>query len=860
MVSFKSLSQYSTVSISLLAVLFSQISPDQLLALPLSEQLFYVTQSDIQTIAVCNAVLNVLLLHLVVATWLFFGRVSPREWQLLEGRLIGFAMFHVLLVRALLKPSRAGAPVWAAVYGSAAILRALAYLAEERFDSIVENPYVPLATTLKIGGMLSAVFVCARGLFVATLQLVPRTTGMATIVGPDFLALFIDVALAIFKYTVHGIDVSIDKEQEWKLRGVLLLRASIAAELLQDTVRAFHNAHVLYLLGWRFTVLGVLAAQNVVQAVIATRAHLLTIVQYRRLDSFLSETFPIHRREGAPAAGGGEEEGDLCTICLRPFGEAQELRCGHLFHPFCLRRCLEQSGNACPICRAEILPSSEVRAVSLALSYPLVTDDVRAPMDDQGGAATHWPESLYRTALIVCAEALHHGVQLGSHMQWLYSTLAQGPAYAGREQGGEASEQPQRAPTRSAPQDRLYDLSGDGALGGTLAEEREEGEEEQKEVLRATRIERISSKLRATAKGLRAIGRDVDDRFEALGEPARAGRYARRARLGEAAEGRGLLQSRLSFNLPRVSLSFAHERRGVGRSLHRMTSSIKDIGFKARELGKGAANLPKDAVNRITGQSRRERVDVSRQGERMFLRGSADAGAPSRRAPRRARAWRAQGGERPPRSLTRGSSGIDVVTALKVPADDGEPGLSGERDIAAAILEAKQGRGYLSDGESVARSVAEGGGGGTVVEPVARRGREWQDSSLRRRSRSAQPITQDPQSLGALAERGQDRVLRAAQRFRDRWRDMSPINGSMTSSSDGMGVNDLPCGHRGQPGGAGRRSSLSLSPASHTIDEADGSEPTPRRSAEAEQGQGAEQASRKRDGMMKAVFEKHFRL
>eukprot|EP00966_Prymnesium_polylepis_P139654 3226934-Prymnesium_polylepis.1 len=69
---------------------------------------------------------------------------------------------------------------------------------------------------------------------------------------------------------------------------------------------------------------------------------------------------PVNPASDAAKGAAAEEEGELCSVCLCDYDDADlliRLPCGHLFHEACVERWLRQD-SSCPHCRYNLLPAS----------------------------------------------------------------------------------------------------------------------------------------------------------------------------------------------------------------------------------------------------------------------------------------------------------------------------------------------------------------------------------------------------------------------------------------------------------------------------------------------------------------------
>lgn len=68
--------------------------------------------------------------------------------------------------------------------------------------------------------------------------------------------------------------------------------------------------------------------------------------------ALLAEKSNLDKYRHATAEELEQVEDDVCAVCLLPMNwKARITPCHHLFHSDCLRKCLKQNFQICPICK-----------------------------------------------------------------------------------------------------------------------------------------------------------------------------------------------------------------------------------------------------------------------------------------------------------------------------------------------------------------------------------------------------------------------------------------------------------------------------------------------------------------------------
>lgn len=118
---------------------------------------------------------------------------------------------------------------------------------------------------------------------------------------------------------------------------LLLFQTALSAGYLVQLV-----VYYLYIISvdqFRVSLFDLILIINVKNATVLLLEKIKQVKFYHRLVVDMDNLFPDATSEELDAVAD-----DVCVICLKPMpNQAKKLRCGHLFHRFCLRQCLQKA-------------------------------------------------------------------------------------------------------------------------------------------------------------------------------------------------------------------------------------------------------------------------------------------------------------------------------------------------------------------------------------------------------------------------------------------------------------------------------------------------------------------------------------
>lgn len=133
---------------------------------------------------------------------------------------------------------------------------------------------------------------------------------------------------------------------------LLVLQTALSAAYLVQLV-----VYYLYIIGvdqFRVSFLDFLLILNVKNATVQLLEHVRKVQLYHRVVLDLDALFPDATQRELDAVAD-----DVCVICLKPMAtQAKKLQCGHLFHRFCLRQCLQRASVGDAFATADAPPAT----------------------------------------------------------------------------------------------------------------------------------------------------------------------------------------------------------------------------------------------------------------------------------------------------------------------------------------------------------------------------------------------------------------------------------------------------------------------------------------------------------------------
>lgn len=118
---------------------------------------------------------------------------------------------------------------------------------------------------------------------------------------------------------------------------LLLFQTALSGFYLVQLV--LYYLYIISVDQFRVSLFDLILIINVKNATVLMLEKIKQVKFYHRLVVDMDQLFPDATREELDAVAD-----DVCVICLKPMPtQAKKLRCGHLFHRFCLRQCLQKA-------------------------------------------------------------------------------------------------------------------------------------------------------------------------------------------------------------------------------------------------------------------------------------------------------------------------------------------------------------------------------------------------------------------------------------------------------------------------------------------------------------------------------------
>lgn len=118
---------------------------------------------------------------------------------------------------------------------------------------------------------------------------------------------------------------------------LLVLQTTLSGCYLVQLV--FYYLYIISVDQFRVSFLDFILIINVKNATVQLLENVKKVKMYHQVVMDLDQLFPDATQEELDAVSD-----DVCVICLKPMDtQAKKLHCGHLFHRFCLRQCLQKA-------------------------------------------------------------------------------------------------------------------------------------------------------------------------------------------------------------------------------------------------------------------------------------------------------------------------------------------------------------------------------------------------------------------------------------------------------------------------------------------------------------------------------------
>ena len=232
------------------------------------------------------------------------------------------------------------------------------WLAGDRVEFMEQSPTSTRLQHVRVCSLV-AVLVTLDVAFLsyAVSHTLSRGPSVLLLFGFEYVILASRAVAVAAKYAIGRIDAFLDGRWDGKGTCVFYL------ELMTDLLHLFVY-FVFFLIIFAYYGLPVHLVRDLYVTFRNFRRRVADFLRYRKVTANLNERFPDCSREELARGD------DVCIICREDMrcdgtggSRPKKLPCGHYFHLGCLRSWLERQ-QACPTCRAPVLPEEEADAAA----------------------------------------------------------------------------------------------------------------------------------------------------------------------------------------------------------------------------------------------------------------------------------------------------------------------------------------------------------------------------------------------------------------------------------------------------------------------------------------------------------------
>ena len=322
-----------------------------------------------------NALLSVCVFVFNCTVQVVFGKLSGEESQALNDRAVNYTLFKVVFVGAILDPGLTGVFKWVSHYLILGTLRVLAYVSNERFETLSAIASVQRVDVMKIILLLIWINVCnavwlRQCTFIFQGESFTSDNGangeelvswsIMFVILYESTMLMLESGKCLFKLAVHWL--SVFSESSFQKKSTWIYYCELVTEVSAYAVTFGHYLHIWALCGISFTLVDAVLLLNLRAVFLSLTKCLEAHQRFRNAIMFLEHTYEEATGEERRALC---DAGEVCCICLRDFdAQATKLLCGHYLHKACLRQWFERidfgqfAEHTCPICREPLIGMS----------------------------------------------------------------------------------------------------------------------------------------------------------------------------------------------------------------------------------------------------------------------------------------------------------------------------------------------------------------------------------------------------------------------------------------------------------------------------------------------------------------------
>ena len=344
-------------------------------ALQTREQYFpamlYLSTSKLSVVVLGNLAFALTLCFGHVMKQIFLGQLREAEIERLYERAKDAIMETCLAMTIFREEFNVKFVV---MFVSLLFVKIFHWLAGDRVEFMEQSPTSTRLQHVRVCGLVAMlVTLDVAFLSYAVAHTLKRGPSVLLLFGFEYIILASRAVAVAAKYVIGRIDAFLDGRWDGKGTCVFYL------ELMTDLLHLFVY-FVFFLIIFAYYGLPVHLVRDLYVTFRNFRRRVADFLRYRKVTANLNERFPDCSREEL------ESGDDVCIICREDMrcdgtggSRPKKLPCGHYFHLGCLRSWLERQ-QACPTCRAPVLPEEEADAAARRGANDAANDAADAAM------------------------------------------------------------------------------------------------------------------------------------------------------------------------------------------------------------------------------------------------------------------------------------------------------------------------------------------------------------------------------------------------------------------------------------------------------------------------------------------------
>ena len=353
---FTSSFSYVTTSIliAVVIIMHAMITREQYFA-----AMLYLSTSKISVLAICNVTFAIALALAKMIKGIFLGDLRDSEVERLNDRTRENVMETCLAMTIFREEFNFR---FLAMFCALLFLKAFHGLCKDRAEHMETAPRVRFIDRVRIlTFMVVLLFVDVAFVKFAIEKVVSKGPSVVLLFGFEHVILASKTCVGMAKYFVALVDRFMGGN--WQGKGAFVFYLELCADLVHLCVYVAFFSIIFAYYGLPIHLL-----RDVYVTFRQFKDRVAAFLRYRRVTANLDSRFPDANAQDLDQEHGGE---DTCVVCREkmkahegsqtPIAKqmrAKKLPCSHAFHLHCLRSWLERQ-QACPTCRASVLPESE---------------------------------------------------------------------------------------------------------------------------------------------------------------------------------------------------------------------------------------------------------------------------------------------------------------------------------------------------------------------------------------------------------------------------------------------------------------------------------------------------------------------